>query len=414
MIDLEWILLALSGVVLASYLFDLISHVSRIPSVVMLIASGIGLRLALDFAHLQIDLVEVLLPALGTLGLVLIVLDGALELRLTRQASSVMAKSALIALLGLAGTGLLIATGFHLLTEAGWLRCWISATPFAVISSAVAIPAAAALGAVHHEKVIYESAWSDIFGVLLFYALLDAKMGVSKVLLNIAGGVGSSALIGAILGLLMVTLIARINAHVRFVPMIFGIVAAYAGSKLSHLAPLVTVLGVGLILNNIDQVRHLPLLRRLMPNNLDDDVTAFKHLTAEITFVVRTFFFILLGYSTSLQALGQQEAWVASTAILVAAFLGRALLLKALDPAAIQPMVWFAPRGLITVLLFINIPPQMRIAQFPEGGLMLTVLGSILLMTIGAIAHGRGAKAPNQDKAQAPANARPPERELHP
>ncbi|MDE1997589.1 MAG: hypothetical protein KGI91_03070 [Burkholderiales bacterium] len=386
MLDLNWMLLALSGVVLASYLFDLIAHVVRLPSVVMLIASGIGIRLAMDLAGWRIDMVDVLLPVLGTLGLVLIVLDGALELRLTRQARGLMARASLSAILGIGVTGYILAAALHHFMQMDWLRAWVAATPFAVISSAVAIPAAFALASRDREHVVYESALSDIFGVLLFYALLDAEQGVSAVVLNIVSGVGLSSLIGALLGLLMVGLIGRIEAHVRFVPMIFGLVAAYAGSKLWHLAPLVTVLAVGLILNNIDQVRHLPKLRTLIPDRLDQDVSAFKHLTAELTFVVRTFFFVLLGYSTSIKELALPAAWSTASFILVVAFLCRVVLLKALMPgSSTRPLLWFAPRGLITVLLVISTPNDLRIAGFPDGALMLTVLGSIVIMSLGTI-----------------------------
>lgn len=386
MLDLNWMLLALSGVVLASYLFDLIGHAVRLPSVVLLIASGIGVHLAMDFAGWRIRMVDVLLPVLGTLGLVLIVLDGALELRLTRQARSVMVRSALSAILGIGVTGYVLAAAFHYFMQMDWLRAWVGATPFAVISSSVAIPAASALAHQDRELVVYESAWSDIFGVLLFYALLDADSGISAVVLNIVSGVGLSSLIGALLGLLMVTLIGRIEAHVRFVPMIFGLVAAYAGSKLWHLAPLVTVLAVGLILNNIDQVRRFPQLRILIRDRLDQDISAFKHLTAELTFVVRTFFFVLLGYSTSLREIALPAAWATAAFILTVAFLSRLVLLKAVMLGGrSRPLLWFAPRGLITVLLVISTPPELRIASFPNGALMLTVLGSIVIMSLGTI-----------------------------
>jgi cell volume regulation protein A len=387
MIDLNWMLLSLSGVVLASYMFDLVGRRFKVPGVFMLIASGIGVRIALDLVGWHIQFVDRLLPILGTLGLVLIVLEGALELRLSRQGQAAMVRAALCALLGIALTGGAFASVIHWVFGADWLRSWVLATPFAVISSAVAIPAAASLSNEDKEFVVYESALSDIVGVLLFYALLDAQNDVTGAVMNMVNGVVWSTAIGAFMGLLMAALIGRIEAHVRFVPMIFGLIAVYAGSKLFHLAPLISVLAVGLILNNLDRLSHLPLLRALLPLRLDDDVAAFKHLTIEITFVVRTIFFVLLGYSTALSKLAEPDAWLVAGVMLGGAMVCRWILLKGLVGGALRPLVWMAPRGLITVLLYLNIPADLRIESFPEGGLMLSVLGSITLMTVGVISH---------------------------
>ncbi len=81
---LNWILLALSGIIIVSYLFDAFAHHSRIPSVVLLIFSGILLRIVLDYFGFSIPLLDMLLPIIGTLGLILIVLEGALDLKVTR------------------------------------------------------------------------------------------------------------------------------------------------------------------------------------------------------------------------------------------------------------------------------------------------------------------------------------------
>ncbi len=389
MIDFNWILLALSTVVLASYLFDILSRRSRIPSVVMLIATGVGLQLFFDFLGWKIASVNILLPILGTLGLVLIVLDGALELRLSVEARSLITRATLLALFGLALTAGIIAAAIHAYFGASWHQAWVLATPFAVISSAVAIPAAEMLLPKEKDFVVYESALSDIFGVLFFYSLIDAKSGITMAIFNIVGGVSLSAIIGASFGVLIVILIQRIETHVRFIPMIFGLVLIYAGSKMLHLAPLVTVFAVGLILNNLPALKMLPLLHTINPGKLEGDLSAFKHLTAEFTFVIRTFFFVLLGYSTTLPELMHPLAWIITAFILLISFGGRGFLLRFAVGKKTHPLIWFAPRGLISVLLYLNIPAQMRIVDFPDGTLMLTVLGSILIMTFGSIMDSR-------------------------
>ena len=329
MIDFNWILLALSSVVLASYLFDFVSRRSRVPSVVMLIASGIGIQVLFTFMGWEIAFVSTLLPLLGTLGLVLIVLEGALELRLSKESRTLIIKSSLMAFVGIVLTASLIAIGIHYYFDATWKQSWLLATPFAIISSAVAIPATNVLKEKDKDFVVYESALSDIFGVLLFYALLDSKGGITGALFSVVGGIGLSTLIGASFGVLIVMMIQRIEAHVRFIPMIFGLILIYSVSKFLHLAPLVTVFAVGLILNNLPLLQKMPGLQILEAKKLESDLNAFKHLTAEFTFVVRTFFFILLGYSTDLSDLAHLDAWAITAVILLITFVGRELIIRA-------------------------------------------------------------------------------------
>ncbi len=383
MINLDWILLALSSVVLLSYVFDILGRRVRIPSVVMLIASGMGVRMAMDLFGLKIEFVHMVLPIVGTLGLVLIVLEGSLELHLTGEARGLIVRAAAMGVLGIAVSGGLIAMAIHYGMEADWHRSWLLAIPFAVISSAVAIPAAQSLMKEDRETVVYESAISDIVGVLLFYALLNAGNGFTGALVEVMVGISVSAVIGAIAALLILVLLIRIESHVRFVPMIFGLVMVYSASKLVHLAPLVSVMAVGLMLNNAHLLTKFPRFAKIMTKGLYFEIVAFKQLTVEFTFVVRTFFFLLLGYSTALESLELVEAWVVTAVIVGVVFLSRKILLKTLYDRDTNTLFWFAPRGLITILLYLSIPAPLRIEKFPDGALMLTVLATTLMLTIG-------------------------------
>ena len=52
----------------------------RLPGVVLLIATGIALRQVLDPIGIELHWIEPVVPVLGTIGLILIVLEGALDL----------------------------------------------------------------------------------------------------------------------------------------------------------------------------------------------------------------------------------------------------------------------------------------------------------------------------------------------
>lgn len=400
---LNWILLALSGIIIVSYLFDSIAHHSRIPSVVLLIASGIVSRVLLDYFGFTIPLLDVLLPIVGTLGLILIVLEGALDLNVSRDNLGLIGRAATCSLLGLLITGGLIACVFHYVFSASWHLSWLYAVPMAVISSAVAIPAAASLSPKLREFVIYESSMSDIAGVLLFYALLDGEGNFGLQALTSVGEVGLSLALGFISAITLYWLISRIEAHVRFVPMIAGIALLYAAAKLLHLAPLVIVMVVGLILNNFVLVKPLPLVRRIRSYNFSEELDTFKHLVAEATFVIRTFFFVLLGYSTLISDLISTQVWIIATAVVACYIIPRiALLYFCTEDKRIEPLLWFAPKGLITILLLFSIPSAYTIDDFPKGAIMLLVLMSALLLTYGNLRYGKQQKVTQQeDVAQA-------------
>lgn len=380
-----WAMVVLSLIVLVAYLFDFLGRFIRVPAVVLLIFSGLGLRAMADAVGWQLVLPTGLLPVLGTFGLILIVLEGALDLRLSRERAPLILRATACAVLGVLLTGTLLTLAFMLWLDAGWQMAAVHALPFAVISSAVAIPAAASLAPRLRDFVVYESSISDIVGVVLFYALIREFTGMGDLLAGLSGELLLSALIGLVVGLLIFWLIQRIEHHVRVLPMIFGITLLYALGKILHLAPLVMVLLVGLLLNNRELIARFTRGRWVGNAQYEQDLDAFKHLTAEFTFVVRSFFFVLLGFGTGLSELSSLPAWGLALLVVMCSLLPRWALVRGLAREPAEPLLWFAPRGLITVLLFISIPAAMQLPAFPPASLMLVILIWALLLTYGSL-----------------------------
>lgn len=394
----EWVLVGLSAVVLVAYLFDFACRLFRIPSVVVLLFVGMGLRAGADVLNWNLDLPTALLPILGTFGLILIVLEGALDLRLTRQATPLIARSALCAVLGVVLTGGLVAACMVFWLQAPVQAALTYAVPFAVISSAVAIPAAAALSQRLRDFVVYESSISDIVGVVIFYALLKEFSGLGPMLVTLAGELTLSVLVGLFVGLLIYMLIQRIDHHVRVLPMIFGITLLYGLGKLMSLSPLVMVLLVGLVLNNSQL-----LGKRLQSGPAyERDLVAFKHLNAEFTFAVRSFFFVLLGFSTAVPELLEPDAWAVAGFVVASSLVPRWFLLRFVAREKDEPLLWFAPRGLITVLLVLAIPAHLTVPGFPKAALMLVILIWALLLTYGSMRIPVESRAKNSLDESAP------------
>jgi NhaP-type Na+/H+ or K+/H+ antiporter len=376
-------ILALSAVVILAYLFDIIGRRLKLPSVVLLLAAGIAMRKVLDGIGWHVPYLDSLLPILGTIGLVLIVLEGALDLELTREKRALVARTLGLAVAGLAASLLAIAAVLHYGLGADWPRALVTAAPFAVISSAIAIPSAASLDPRRSEFVVYESALSDIVGVSVFAAIVAAEGDAGWFAVHLTVSSAASILLGLGFIVLLYLLLNRLGGHVKFLPIFFLLMALYSIGKFVHLSPLILVLAFGLLLNNASLLRRIPWLRRHESPTFAQDVVQFKQIVAEGAFFVRTYFFLLLGYNTVLSDFASGRTWAIAGAILVAVYATRLPLLAAVAPRDIRPLLWIAPRGLITVMLFLSLPAEARAPDFPDGVLMLVVLLSSIVLTVG-------------------------------
>src|SRR5690606_25450664 len=135
-------------------------------SVILLLISGWVVRQGAAFFGVNIPFMEPILPMLGTVGLILIVLEGSLELELNRSKLPVIIKSLSMALLPMLLMSFGLAFAFQYFGGVSLKSGLANAIPFAVISSAIAIPSARHLMAQDREFITYESSLSDIFGVI--------------------------------------------------------------------------------------------------------------------------------------------------------------------------------------------------------------------------------------------------------
>lgn len=386
-------ILAASGLLVFAYLVDAFGRRVRLPSVVLLILTGIGLRQVLDATGLHLAWVDPIVPILGTLGLILIVLEGALDLEVSRARRALIARSAAAAVLGFAAALALFALLLRMALSFDWPLAALAAIPFAVISSAVAIPSATGLPDAPRAFVVYESALSDIVGVLVFYAWLAADGSVAAFAADLVGGGALSLVAAALAAVGLFYFINKVEGHVRFLPLLAGLVLLYALGKTLHLSPLILVLVCGLLLNNphlLERTRYLKRMRDEGAAAYDATLREFKGIVAELTFAAKSFFFLLLGYWTETADMAEPMAWLLAAAIVAAIYVSRFLLLALLRPGGRAQLLWIAPRGLITVLLFITAAQDADLGGFPFGTVMLVVIATASLT---ALAH-RGARAP--------------------
>src|SRR5690606_5923578 len=271
----------------------------------------------------------------------------------------------------------------HYYTGEPWRVCMANAVPFSVISSAVAIPSALGLAKVDREFIIYESSLSDILGVIAFNAVASTHTSFG------AGSIGGAAVdllaviaISLVSCLLLFFVMARSKHHVRSFLILALLMMIYGIAKSMHLSSLVIILIFGLFIANLDLLPW-PWLKRLAdyPNAREDRKT-LQTLTMESTFIVRTFFFVLFGFSIQINSLLQPDIWSVTCFGMATIYLIRASLLGAVNNKIDRALLVLAPRGLITVLLFLSLPEEFTIAIIDHRLVVAVVLGMALMMAI--------------------------------
>jgi hypothetical protein len=374
------------------------SRISRIPSVLLLIATGIGMQYLAVYFHIIVPPTGNYLEILGTVGLILIVLEGSLDLKLTKERMPLLLRSLATAFFSLAISAAVITSLLHYIIGVPWHAAIINSIPFSVISSSIAIPSVIHLAKAKKEFIVYESTFSDIIGIMVFnFMISERNIGV-EAFANF--GISLMAIIGIsiVSCLMLLFFIERINLHVKFFLVFAVLIAVYTVGKMLNLSSLLLILAFGMAIKNSERVLRGKLARWFNTGKLDSELEQLHLVTAESAFLVRTFFFILFGFSFQLQMLQGSQTWISGLIIVVLLMIVRLINLKVFARGSLLPELLIAPRGLVTILLFFSIPETYRLPEFNEGILFFVVIITSILMMFG-LAFTSQAKKPAEPTA---------------
>lgn len=401
----EIVLIFISLVILVSYVLDILSSRTRVPPIIFMILSGILLKVVSGRTGIFIPHVEAFLPTLGAVGLILIVLDAGLDLDLNSDKLPLLRDSFLSALISMLLTLAAIASFFSMAFGGEIRTCIINAIPFSIISSAIAIPGARHIAGEQGEFVTYESSFSDILGILLFnLVLFNTSYGVTT-FFSFGFEILATILLSVIFSLGLTVLIEKINHKIKYLPVFSALLLAYAVSKLLHFSPLILVLVFGLMLNNFHLVIRGNLRLHLDTEKLRQEINSFNSVISETTFVVKIFFFLLLGYSVNLGGLvGVRLVAFTVLPLLGLVYASRYPALYVFNRPSVRPLIYLAPRGLITILLFMGIPPGLRVAGINDGLIVWMILGTSAIMTLGVLFDGKSSAASGEAEPGPPAD----------
>lgn len=380
------IVTVLSGLIILSYLYGVIAKKTNVPSVIMLIITGVFLAQILDYIDHPFESANwfPILELLGIVGLVMIVLEAALDLELSKEKWPIIWKSFAVASIGLGGTIWLFTLMIQFFFLAELPQAVVFAIPLAITSSAIVIPSVLNLNEHNKEFLIYESTFSDILGIMVFYFTLqgiEAPEG-QNIAFSIVFNILLTLIVAIILSYALTYVFQKIHSNTKLFLLISVLMTLYSVGKLMHISSLLIILFFGLLLNNHRMFFIGFMQKHIDHNKIKDTLDHFKVITLETSFVVRTFFFIVFGMSIVIASLINVQVLILALIFLGVLYVVRYLMFLIFARDFLLPALFVSPRGLITIMLFFTIPEQYSIPLFDNGVLLYMILISSGVMTL--------------------------------
>jgi len=379
------IIISFCTLLLIAYLFDLSAAKTKIPSVILLLLLGWLLHQLTSFLKIHLPDFSEVLPILWSIGLILIVLEGSLELDLNRSKIGLIRKSFFGAFITMFVLTFALGFLFQYLGGFNFRSCIANAIPFSVISSAIAIPSVRNISHANKEFVIYESSLSDILGVVFFnFIVLNSDYGFRTF-----GNFGIQLMIIVVISFVatigLTILLRKIEHHIKFIPIILLVILIYTVLEIYKLPSLIFILTFGLFIGNLYKFKKFKWIKKLHPEELKIEDQKFKEITIETAFLVRALFFILFGFLLQTSEIINTDTLLLSGGIVTVIFVSRIIQLK-ISRLPLRPLLFVAPRGLITILLFLSIVPAQRLVLVNKSLIVQVIVLSAFVMMFGLMA----------------------------
>lgn len=376
--SVDILIVILSVLILIGYIFEFAYRKLRIPSILVLIIMGILIQWMVK-NYLQIKNIpdlQTLLKLLGTVGLVLIVLEGALELKIDKSRYSFVSRVFSLALLEVILVSALCSAYIVYFKLFSWHQALLNILPFSIISSAIAIPTAAVLSKEKKSLIIYESSFSDILGVTFFNFFLLNDSITWKAITNFSIEIIVLILLSIFASIILALLLNHLKHKIKFLPIIVLMLLFYSLLHYYHLPSLLFIMIFGLLLSNFDLIRERRWIKFLKLDTLNKEIYQLEEIISELTFVVKSLFFLVLGFTLNISNLLDIHAFSWAAGIVLVALIVRVILIKVFR-FTVREILFIFPRGLITILLFYLIPSQHRLLYFND-----TVLTHIIFLSV--------------------------------
>jgi Na+:H+ antiporter len=377
--DLNLFFALLGGLLVLAFVANRLVRFTGVPDVIILMATGVLIGPVLHWVDPEIF--RGVTQGFGSLALILILFEGGLELKL-REIISHFAGGLFLCVFSYVLSAAAIALIFRHALHFTWIPALLVGAAFGCISSSIVLPVLQQVNLRREVKVtlLVEASFGDALAVLAVTTLLDIAVGGSASPKLIAWSLFSSVILavacGALIGILWAYLLPLLSEERFWHVLTFAaVLLTYAGVHALHGNDLVAVLVFGLTLSNYpaaqkrvhfddapeqtDWFSETPVKQPLGGSHAQSQ-GQMRTFHGELAFLIRTFFFVLLGALVEFAGL-RQHAMLA-VGCFAALFLVRMFVVqsgrfawRAFTSHERELMIWLLPRGLITAVLGIDI-----------------------------------------------------------
>jgi potassium/hydrogen antiporter len=421
--DLSLFFALLGALLVLAFVANRLVRFTHVPDVIILMATGVLIGPVLHWVNP--DIFRGATHGFGSLALILILFEGGLDLKL-REILRHFGSGLFLSLFSYVLSGIAIATACRFAFHFAWIAALLIGACMGCISSSILLPILQQVKLRREVAVtlLVESSLGDAFAVLAVTTLLELASGARATPKAIAWSLGSSLILAIAAGILAGMLwsyLLPVLSEERFwhVLTFAAVLLVYSGVHFLQGNELIAVLFFGFTLSNFPAVRRrlhfdesrgsdwfneTPLKGRT--GTVTDEQQKIQMLTfhGELAFLLRTFFFVLLGMLVDWQGLRKNIllALLCFVAILVARAIavqtGR-LAWRSFTTLERELMVWFVPRGLITAVLGIEILE----GRGPAFAFLPSLAVAVILLTNFVLLVGtfRARKLPTEETPQA-------------
>ena len=385
------ILLAAGVVIISGVAGEAFFKKTGIPDVAFLMILGVIIGPVLGI--IQPEAVIQVVPYFAALALIIIMFDGGLNLDIKYVVKTAHFSSTL-AIVGFILSVVIISTAAHFALEWSWLESILLGSIVGGSSSAIVF------GLVRNIKISeeiksmlsFESALTDILATIIAFILFEAVLAGHFDIMTLQETIGRAVIVGLVLGFgvgipwMYVSTKFGNAQHAYMLTLGILFVLFFLATSFGESGAL-TALVFGLMIGN---KKHLARIFKFKVPMITNDNPTHNQLT----FLVRSFFFVFVGLMASF---GQIEYLVFGVLITVAVYFGRILISKMtltkrfsyLDRAVTKSMI---PRGLAAAVLAtypitLGLPNAEAYPQI----IFFIILSSVVITTIGL---GRSKKIP--------------------
>lgn len=314
--QVSYVFILAGVVILAGFFGTVFFEKTKIPDAIVLLAIGIVLGPVSGLVHPQG--LRHLAEYVGSLALLVILFEGGMDMDLDRLLSE-FGSAFLLVLLSFTLTTLSLAAYLHFILAWDLKLGMLLGAILGCTSAAIVLPIVNRLKVSPEIKTTLsvESALSDVFAVVLTVSLIDAILVGQRdpvaPFKAVVGSFSTAIVIGGTIGILWLKVLDLMRGRklaymltFAAILMTFGVVGVVGGSGS------IAVLVIGLVLGNSDSFTRFLKIRE--PLQVDQSI---RFLHEEVSFFIRTFFFVYLGLIVSFRDLDRELLGLCAAIMLI-------------------------------------------------------------------------------------------------